>query len=286
MLIRLGFDIAYTCAQATPSLFKLLVSPERQGDLRSPETIEASNGLTLENYVDSFGNRCLRGVSQPGQTRLRLNTVIEDSGLVDEQDPSARETPLPDLPPDALRYLQPSRYCESDMLSNFAWSQFGSTPPGWARAQAIVDFAHRQIEFGYQWANMYRTAQGAFNQRVGVCRDYAHLAVALLRAMNIPARYCNGYMGDIGVPADPAPMDFNAWCEAYLDGRWFTFDARHNTPRIGRVVICRGMDATDCAMMHTFGFHNLDSFAVVTEEAAQPPRNPSSPFPHVAPWAA
>lgn len=267
MRIRLGFDIAYSCQQPTPTLFKLQVEQDRVRDLVSPERVAADNGLTLSPYVDSFGNRCLRGVSQPGRTRIHLDAMIEDDGTHDPQDPSAQEIPLDDLPPETLQFLQPSRYCESDALSHFAWSQFGATQPGWTRAQTIVDFANRQIRFGYPDANIWRTAQSALHDRVGVCRDYAHLAVALLRAMNIPARYCNGYMGDIGVPPDPAPMDFNAWCEAYLGGKWYTFDARHNTPRIGRVVISRGMDAADCAMIHTFGPHWLESFHVATEEA-------------------
>jgi transglutaminase-like putative cysteine protease len=268
MLIRLGFDIEYSCQTPTPTLFKLLVESERERDLVDPEHISASNGLHFSPYVDSFGNRCLRGVSQAGRTRIHLDAIIEDDGTHDPQDVNAQEVPLAQLPADVLQFLQPSRYCESDALSQFAWNQFGWTQPGWARAQAIVEFAHRQIQFGYPNASVFRTAQSALNDRVGVCRDYAHLAVALLRAMNIPARYCNGYMGDIGVPADPAPMDFNAWCEAYIGGRWYTFDARHNTPRIGRVVICRGMDAADCAMIHTFGPHLLEKFHVVTEEVA------------------
>ena len=267
MRIRLGFDIAYSCQQPTPTLFKLQVEPARAADLIGREAIVADNGLELSPYIDAFGNRCLRGVSRPGRTRLRLDALIEDDGTHDSRDQAAKEAPLNELPPETLQFLQPSRYCESDALSAFAWSRFGATNPGWERAQAIVDFAHRQIRFGYPDANIWRTAQSAMSDGVGVCRDYAHLAVALLRAMNIPARYCNGYMGDIGVPPDPAPMDFNAWCEAYLGGKWWTFDARHNTPRIGRVVISRGMDAADCAMIHTFGPHWLESFKVVTEEA-------------------
>ena len=273
MRIRLGFDIAYSCQQPTPTLFKLQIEPARLPDLIGRENIVSDNGLVFTPYMDSFGNRCLRGVSQRGRTRIHLDALIEDDGTHDPQNLAAQETPLADLPAETLQFLQPSRYCESDALSQFAWSQFGGTTPGWERAQAIVDFAHRQIRFGYPDANIWRTALSAINDGVGVCRDYAHLAVALLRAMNIPARYCNGYMGDIGVPADPAPMDFNAWCEAYLDGKWWTFDARHNTPRIGRVVISRGMDAADCAMIHTFGPHWLESFTVVTEEVkpqAQP----------------
>ena len=164
--------------------------------------------------------------------------------------------------------MLPSRYCEIDLLADTAWKLFGQTPPGWARVQAIVDFTHRHLTFGYPQAKSTRTAFQAFQEKVGVCRDFAHLAIAFCRCMNIPARYCNGYLGDIGVPPDPAPMDFNAWFEAYLGGRWHVFDARHNTPRIGRILIARGMDAADVAMITSFGSHVLRKFEVTTDETA------------------
>jgi transglutaminase-like putative cysteine protease len=175
-----------------------------------------------------------------------------------------------ELPPDALPFLRPSRYCETDLLADFAWANFGAINGGWARVQAVCDFVHARLRFSYPQARPTRTANEALAEGVGVCRDFTHLAVALCRCLNIPARYCNGYLGDIGVPPDPAPMDFNAWFEAFLGGRWFTFDARHNQPRIGRILISRGRDAADIPMIATFGSHRLTRFTVVTEEIKEP----------------
>jgi transglutaminase-like putative cysteine protease len=183
--------------------------------------------------------------------------------------PDAREVPVQELHTDVLRYLVGSRYCEVDKLGSFAWAQFGTVKPGWTRVQAIFDFVHNHLEFGYPHARATRSAAESLEERLGVCRDFTHLSIALLRAMNIPARYCNGYLGDIGVPPDPAPMDFNAWTEVYLDGHWYTFDARHNMPRIGRIVVARGLDAADIPMVHTFGPHWLQEFTVMTDEVAE-----------------
>lgn len=268
MRIRIGFDIAYSCLQPTPTILKLNIERARRADLETSEIIRGLAALTAQEFVDPFGNVCWRGVSPAGETRLSLDAVVSDDGRPDSHDRDAGETPVAELPVETLRYLHPSRYCESDALSQFAWSRFGGVRPGWERVQAICDFVHGHIRFGYPNANVFRTALGAFNEGVGVCRDFGHLAVALCRAMNIPARYCNGYLGDIGVPPDPAPMDFNAWFEAYVGGRWVTFDARHNTPRIGRIVLTRGLDAADCAMIQTFGLHTLTRFTVLTEEVA------------------
>lgn len=270
MHIRIGFDIAYACGAPTPTLLKLNIERPRRRDLLTPETIVGLEALKPVEFVDPFGNVCWRGVSPAGESRLRLDAVVDDEGQPDSLDREAGETPVAELPVETLRYLQPSRYCESDALSNFAWATFGGVQPGFARVQAICDFVHGHIRFGYPHANGLRTALGAFNEGVGVCRDFAHLAVALCRALNIPARYCNGYLGDIGVPPDPAPMDFNAWFEAFIGGRWMTFDARHNIPRIGRIVLTRGLDAADCAMIQTFGAHVLTRFEVVTEEVTPP----------------
>jgi transglutaminase-like putative cysteine protease len=186
----------------------------------------------------------------------------------------ARETPVAELPDDVLVYLLGSRYCETDHLSNIAWQLFGHLPPGWVRVQAIVDYVNSRLSFGYGYARATRTAAQAHEERVGVCRDFAHLAITLCRCMNIPARYVNGYLGDIGVPADPAPMDFSAWTEVFLDGKWYTFDARHNVPRIGRVVIARGRDATDVPLLHSFGAHRLSLFKVWTYEQESHPATP------------
>ncbi|RVD44991.1 transglutaminase family protein, partial [Mesorhizobium sp. M4B.F.Ca.ET.019.03.1.1] len=194
------------------------------------------------------------------------DAVVEDSGEPDEVNTLAGETPVAELPDDALVYLLGSRYCETDHLSDLAWQLFGNLPPGWARAQAIVDYVHSRLSFGYGYARATRTAAQAHEERVGVCRDFAHLAITLCRAMNIPARYVNGYLGDIGVPVDPAPMDFSAWIEVFLDGKWYAFDPRHNIPRIGRIVIARGRDATDVPLLHSFGPHRLTLFKVWTYE--------------------
>jgi transglutaminase-like putative cysteine protease len=188
--------------------------------------------------------------------------------------PLACETPVEELPDDVLGYLLGSRYCETDHLSGLAWNLFGHMPPGWARVQAIVDYVHNRLSFGYGYARSTRTAAQAHEERVGVCRDFAHLAITLCRCMNIPARYVNGYLGDIGVPEDPAPMDFSAWVEVFLDGKWYTFDPRHNMRRIGRVVIARGRDATDVPLLHSFGPHRLSLFKVWTYEQESHPARP------------
>jgi transglutaminase-like putative cysteine protease len=206
------------------------------------------------------------GSSPPGLLEVRSEFVVEDSGLPDEVCPAAQQWDVAALPGDALPFLLASRYCDTEKLSNLAWSVFGGIEGGWQRAQAICDYAHDRIEFGYHHARGDRTASEGHEERRGVCRDFAHLAVTLSRCMNIPARYCTGYLGDIGVPADPAPMDFSAWYEVFLDGRWFTFDARHNHPRIGRIVIARGRDAADVAISTAFGPAQLVRFKVITDE--------------------
>jgi transglutaminase-like putative cysteine protease len=269
MLIRVGFDIAYSCPQPVATVLKLGIEPDRARDLLRPDTISVEPHVPSREFTDSFGNRCTRLISPPGVTRLKTETIVHDNGEVDPVNPDAREVPVQDLPDDALRYLVNSRYCEVDKLGTFAWSQFGGVKPGWARVQAIFDFVHNHLEFGYPHARPTRTAAEGLEERLGVCRDFTHLSIALCRAMNIPARYCNGYLGDIGVPPDPAPMDFNAWTEVFLDGRWYTCDGRHNMPRIGRIVVARGLDAADIPMIHTFGPHWLQEFTVITEEVAE-----------------
>jgi len=264
--IRAGYDIAFQCAQAVPMTLMLTVHPSRHDDLLSDHSICFSPGVNARNHLDDFGNVCTRLVAPPGLLEVRNEFVIEDSGLPDEAMPSARQWDIDSLPNDALTFLLASRYCDVEKLSNLAWSLFGGIQGGWQRVQAICDYAHDRIEFGYHHARCDRTASEGHSERIGVCRDFAHLAVTLCRCMNIPARYCTGYLGDIGVPADPAPMDFSAWFEVFLDGRWFTFDARHNHPRIGRVVIARGRDAADVAISTAFGPAMLARFNVVTDE--------------------
>jgi transglutaminase-like putative cysteine protease len=267
MLIRAGYRISLQCPQATPLLALLHVHPSRQGDLRSSSSIVADHAMTMRTFPDQFGNVCTRTTAPAGTVTLSSDFVIEDSGLPDEVAPGVPEVPIEDLPDDALKYLLPSRYCETDRLSTVAWSLFAGTPRGWPRVQAIVDFVQGHITFGYEHASATRSAWDAYQERVGVCRDFAHLAIALCRSMNIPARYSTGYLGDIGVPAMDAPMDFSAWFEAYLGGRWYTFDARHNMPRVGRVLMAQGRDAADVALTTTFGPSTLVGFRVFTDLA-------------------
>lgn len=270
MLIRAGYEIAYDCPQPTPMILMLSVHPSRAADLRTPGHIAFDPFVPPSAYRDGFGNTCTRIVAPAGRLIIATDFLVEDSGLPDDHAPDAEQVPVEHLPDDTLVFLMGSRYCETDLLSDVAWSLFGGTAPGWARVQAIVDFAHERIAFGYPDARDTRTAWEAYQERRGVCRDFAHLAVALCRCMNIPARYCTGYLGDIGVPPVEAPMDFSAWFEVYLagpqGGRWYTFDARHNTPRIGRILMARGRDATDVALTTTFGKHALAGFRVVTDE--------------------
>jgi transglutaminase-like putative cysteine protease len=264
--IRAGYDIAFQCYQETPMVLMLSVHPDRERDLVTPDHIQFSHDVQARNYRDMFGNTCTRIIAPPGLTEIRNEFLIEDSGLPDAVNPEARQTPIGELPDDALIYLLGSRYCDTQKLSDLAWSMFGGINGGWQRVQAICDYAHDRISFGYHHARNDRTASEGHDERVGVCRDFAHLAVTLCRCMNIPARYCTGYLGDIGVPIDPAPMDFSAWFEVYLDGRWYTFDARHNHPRIGRIVMARGRDAADVAISTAFGPAPLAKFVVITEE--------------------
>jgi transglutaminase-like putative cysteine protease len=268
MQIRLGYELVYECPQPTPMLLMLSVHPSRQHDLVEPDWLLTEPSLPVGRFLDTFGNWCSRVVVPAGRTRLYARAVIADTGMPDAVVPDAVQHPIENLPDDAMVFLLASRYCETERLSEMAWSLFGQTPPGWARVQAICDYVHRRIAFGYEHARATRTASEAHDDRVGVCRDYAHLAVALCRCMNIPARYCTGYLGDIGVPPVDAPMDFSAWFEAYLGDCWYTFDARHNTARIGRVLIARGRDAADVAISTTFGPNTLAGFSVCTEAIA------------------
>ena len=269
MLIKIGFDIELSVTAPMALIYLLHVHPSRQDDLQTPENFHVSPPVEVDNYIDYFGNHCGRINVPAGAPSVRFTNeaVIADSGLADEVNHGAWQHDPCDLPVSTLQFMLPSRYCEVDSeLMQFAWNQFGQAPMGWGRVQAICDYVHHHITFGYEHARMTRTALEAYFDRTGVCRDYAHLAVAFCRCMNIPARYCTGYLGDIGVPQTDAPMDFAAWFEAYLDGHWYTFDARNNTPRIGRVLIARGRDAADVAISNAFGINTLVSFRVWTDE--------------------
>jgi transglutaminase-like putative cysteine protease len=271
MKIRVGFEIAYEFVAPTPMVLMLNVHPSREADLIKPDQLRTTPTLPMTRYVDAFGNICTRLVAPKGELQISADAVVADSGLPDAVDPTARQHEVAELPHETLVFLLGSRYCETDRLMNEAWSLFGKTPTGWARVQAICDFVQSHVRFGYQHARATRTAAEVALERCGVCRDFTHLAVTLCRCMNIPACYCTGYLGDIGIPPDPDPMDFSAWFEAYLGGRWYTFDARHNTPRIGRILMARGRDAADVAISTTFGPNTLKRFVVHTDEIVGQP---------------
>jgi transglutaminase-like putative cysteine protease len=266
MLIRVGFDIEFEVPAPAPMVLMLSLHPERMPSVRKPERLTIEPNIPARSFYDSFGNCCTRIEAPAGKVRLISDAVVEDSGLPDPQNLSAPQIPVEALPDSALQFLLASRYCEVDLMKDMAWELFKNTPPGWNRVQAICDWAHNHLEFSYPMARSTRTAAEAHKERLGVCRDFTHLAVTMCRCMNIPARYTTGYLGDIGVPKDPAPMDFSAWFEAYLGDRWWTFDARHNKQRIGRVVMARGRDAVDVALTTTFGVSKLTKFVVWTDE--------------------
>jgi transglutaminase-like putative cysteine protease len=271
MLIRLGYDIRFDVPSPTPIVALLNVHPSRVEDLREPDEVQIEPGVTdREVYTDSFGNSCLRVLAQTGGIRFFSSSLIEDSGEPDAIEPSAQQVPVEKLPPEMLRFLLASRYCEVDLLSNVAYELFGHTAPGWERVQAICEWVNSKVTFGYNFARSTKTALDVYLERLGVCRDFQHLAITFCRALNIPARYATGYLGDIGVPLSPSPMDFSAWFEVYLDGRWWTFDARHNRPRIGRVLMATGRDAADVAITTSFGATRLTRFEVITDEVKEP----------------
>ena len=266
MQIKVGYELNYEFPQPTPMIITLNVHYSRVSDLVVPDHMHCSPSVAISSYRDGFGNWCNRTVAPRGHFRIWANGILNDPGTPDVTCPDATQCPIQLLPEETLVFLLGSRYCETDCLSDIAWKLFSSAPPGWGRVQAICDFVHQHIEFGYEHADPTRTAFGAYNQRRGVCRDFAHLAVAFCRCMNIPARYCTGYLGDIGVPPPYAPMDFAAWFEVFLGNGWYTFDPRNNTPRIGRVLIARGRDAADVALATTFGPNTLLTFCVTTCE--------------------
>jgi transglutaminase-like putative cysteine protease len=271
MQIRVGYELVYECPQRTPMILTLNIHFTRASDIVIADQMVTEPAIPLGAYRDLFGNWCTRLVLPPGETRITADALVNEAGAPDEVAPMARQTALEALPEDTLVFLLGSRYCETDRLSPIAWKLFAQAPTGWGRVQAICDFVHNHITFGYSHARSTKTAWDVYQERAGVCRDFAHLAVAFCRCMNIPARYCTGYLGDIGVPVSNAPMDFSGWFEAHLDGRWYTFDARHNTPRIGRVLIARGRDAADVAISTAFGTNTLKTFKVWTDEVALAP---------------
>jgi len=271
MLIKAGFDIEFETTTRVPLTALLSIHPSRNRDLLTPHRILVSPDIAVYDYLDAFGNLATRLTLPQGGARLRCEFLIEDSGRPDISAPDVPVTPIEELPENALLFLLASRYCETEKLIPMAWQMFGGIRSARSRVEAIVDWVHRHIAFGYHHARCTRTAWEGYHERVGVCRDFAHLAVTLCRAVNIPARYCTGYLGDIGVPPVDAPMDFSAWFEVFVDGGWYTYDARHNEPRIGRIVMARGRDATDVAITTAFGAAVLKKFEVTTDELASEP---------------
>ena len=266
MRILVGCEMTYDLAQVTPMIVTLNVHSSRVSDLEWPDHLVTTPAVPIEGYRDLFGNWCNRLVAPSGLFTLGTRTIVRDEGQWDQTDPTAEQSQVQDLPHDTLHFLVGSRYCETDRLSDKAWELFGGTPLGFARVQAVVDYVHDHLTFGYEYSRSTRTAFEAFEEGRGVCRDYAHLALAFLRCLNIPARYCTGYISDIGLPPPEAPQDFAAWIEAFIGGAWHTFDPRNNDPRIGRILIARGRDAADVPLTVTFGPSTLRSFVVTTEE--------------------
>lgn len=284
MLIRTGFDIRFETDCDVPLLALLSVHPDREDDLRTPEVLHTEPYTPITTYLDFYGNVCSKLVIPAGGMTLCSDFVIEDSGKPDPVAPDAMNEAVENLPHETLHFLMSSRYCEVSQLGNEGWEVIAGCKTGWERVQSIVDAVHERISFDYMKASSERTARGAYDERFGVCRDFAHLAITMCRAVNIPARYCTGYLGDIGIEPIDAPMDFSAWFEAYIGGRWYAFDARHNTPRIARIVMARGRDATDAAITTAFGVAHLTRFEVHTDEVAStdlnlPPTETALPRP-------
>jgi transglutaminase-like putative cysteine protease len=275
MILRAGYSLAYECPATVDMLLMVNVHRSRIPDLLGPSPVIFSQGVVPRTYDDRYGNICTRITAPPGLLTINTDFLIRDSGLPDEVDRSAIQHEIADLPDDVLTFLLGSRYCETDRLSDTAWSLFGHLPPGWSRLQGILDFVNQHITFDYQMARSTRSAWEAYQERIGVCRDFAHLALTFCRCMNIPARYCTGYMGDIGVPL-VLPMDFSGWFEVFLGGRWWTADARHNVPRIGRVLMAVGRDATDVPISNSFGRAILVGFEVISEEYVEAQASASS----------
>jgi transglutaminase-like putative cysteine protease len=266
MLIHIGYELVFDLPAPVSMLLMLYAHPDQAHLLRRPETLTIEPQIPVHEFTDWFGNHAARILAPQGKLRLFYDNVIEDSGEHEPRIDGACLHTVDELPHDCLRFLLASRYCEVDRMVEMAWDLFGKIPPTSQRVQAVMDWVHTNIEFGYQFARPTKTAFDMCSEKQGVCRDFQHLAITLLRALNIPARYATGYLGDIGVPVAPLPMDFSAWFEVYLGNRWYTLDARHNEPRIGRILQARGRDATDVALTTSFGSAKLEKFTVWTDE--------------------
>lgn len=266
MQIRVGCELTYECPQPTPMIFALNVHYSRASDLAIPDYLVLTPPVPVTAYRDIFGNWCSRLVAPAGETKIRTNAVVNDTGKPEAVDYGAWQHAVEYLPSETLGYLQGSRYCETDRMMELAWDLFDKTPLGYQRVQAICEYVHHHLRFGYEHARATKTALEAYQEGTGVCRDYTHLAITFCRCMNIPARYCTAYLGDIGVPVSTAPMDFAASFEAYLGGRWHMFDPRNNQPRIGRILIAQGRDAADVPLSNAFGPNTLTGFHVWADE--------------------
>ena len=266
MRLSLGCELTYDFPAPTPMIVVLNVHSSRFADLEHPDHLISQPAVPIESYRDSYGNWCCRLVAPAGRFTMGTQSVIRDDGKCDPVAPDAIQHRVEHLPPETLMYLLGSRYCDTDRLSEEAWRLFGNLPFGWARVQAICDFVHNHIRFDYMQARSTRTAYDAYSEGVGVCRDFTHLAIAFCRCMNIPARYCTGYISDVGQPRLADTMDFAAWMEVYLGDRWYIFDPRNNSPQFGRVLIANGRDAADVPLTHTFGPNILSNFKVWIDE--------------------
>ena len=269
MKTRVGYEFVYRFPQPTPMIMMVAIQYSRAPDLIVPDLLTTEPLVSVTTFRDGFGNLCSRIVAPAGQIRIKSHSLVRDTGLLDPVVPYAQQHAVQDLPEDTLIFLRGSRYCETDLISPVAWQLFGHSQRGWPLVQTICDYVHNRITFDYQKARPTRTAWEAYNEQAGVCRDFAHLAIAFCRSMNIPARYCTGYLGDTGTLPPYGVPDFAAWMEVYLGGAWYIFDPRNNVPRIGRILIARGRDASDVAIATTFGPNTLESFRVWTDEIAE-----------------
>jgi transglutaminase-like putative cysteine protease len=269
MKIRFGYEMIYACPQPTPMIVLLSAQPNATQHLLVPDQLITEPAIPLQPYRDPYGNRGVRLIAPGGALRMSADALLEDSGIAEAACPLAREHSVSELPREAMMYLLPSRYCESDLLAHEAQRLFGHLKPGWSRVQAVCDFVNQHVTFGYPYARFTKTALETYRERHGVCRDFAHLAIAFCRSLHIPARYTTSYLGDIGVPTVDAPMDFAGALEVYLGGAWHAFDARNNARRIGRLIIARGRDAADVAISTAFGPSPLQLFRVWTDEISE-----------------
>jgi transglutaminase-like putative cysteine protease len=269
--IRVGYEIGHEFEQPTPMIATLNVHYSRASDLERPDSMATEPSVPYVSYRDGFGNWCNRLKAPAGAFSIRADTVVRDRGVPDAVPGGSEPLPVEDLPEETLVYMLGSRYCDTDRLSEAAWDLFGKEQPGWPTVEAISDFVHAHLTFDHAAARPTKTAFDAFVERRGVCRDFTHLGMAFCRAMNVPARYCTGYLGDIGVEPSADPMDFSAWFEVFLSGGWYTVDPRNRHPRVGRVLIARGRDAADVAITTTFGPNVLTTFRVWCDEIEDGP---------------